>query len=808
VLPFALVVVLLVALAGAAGSAFAIPVGHGYAFSFGESGTHGGQLRVEFSGMGMDVDESTGDVYVADTSNFRVQKFDENGNFILTWGFGVKNGADEFQVCRAPETCHEGLFGNAPGQFQNPMSVAVDNSAGPNAGDVYVVDSDSPCCAPGGGRQVILKYSSEGQYLGTITGEGSPGGHFYKLPWRRGVSVDDQGFVWVFDGIGFESTTPRVLKFSNQASNAYVPGSEWIPTQSPYGSPEQGYSWEFDVAADGSHVYLMGMAQECEWVYRLSADGSISQPLLRIPACFGGGSDLAVDPANEHVFFNREDRVQEYIDNGAGVETVGPDFGSDQLNEVQGLTVNGATGAVYAGDPSQAKVFVFKQLRVPEVVTGEPTNVLHTTATFTGHTAPDPDEGGPVTDCHFEYGQTTSYGSTIPCAPATPYAGSTAVTADVTGLTPDVAYHYRLVASNSIGPNRGADKTFTPKAVLDTTTGAPSDVAPISATLNGSFTGDNNDTHYYFEWGHDTSYGNTTPAVPGADAGSTTGTTPVSAEISGLTEYSFYHYRLVTTNSIGTSHGVDRSFYSAPPIVPDVEGTAASGITPTSATISAQINPGYGMTIYNVEYGTSASYDRHTAPGTPLDPDNVLHPVSQTLTGLAPATTYHYQLVAVNFGGVSHTADRTFTTPDAPVIGSTSSSGVDSRSATLEATITPNLSPTTYHFEYGTDGSYGSRTAQSASIGTGPGDTVATAQISGLAPGTTYHFRAVATNGIGTTPGRDQTLTTSPPPAAAAGPPPTPQRCRTGFVRKHGKCVGKRRHGRRHRRHMGGRGNG
>jgi phosphodiesterase/alkaline phosphatase D-like protein len=191
-----------------------------------------------------------------------------------------------------------------------------------------------------------------------------------------------------------------------------------------------------------------------------------------------------------------------------------------------------------------------------------------------------------------------------------------------------------------------------------------------------------------------------------------------------------------------------------------------------------------------------------------LDPDNVLHPVSQGLSGLAPATTYHYRIVAINFRGVANTADRTFTTPAVPVVVSTSSAGIDSRSATLTARINPNLSPTTYHFEYGSEAGYGSRTMESAPIGSGTADESATAQLSGLAPSTTYHFRVVATNGIGTTTGPNQVFTTSAAPASALPPPAVPK-CRAGFVRKHGKCVRKtHRHQKRHHRHLRGRGNG
>ena len=759
--------------------------------SFGSFGTGSGQFQSDYfgTGGGAGVNESTGDVYITDTGNARIERFDASGNFLAAWGFGVVDGSNTYQVCTAPSGCLAGLPGTAPGQFSDPGGIAVDNSNGPNAGDVYVVDGNNPNGA--GQNDRISKFSPTGTYLGQLDASTSPGGAFQGLAFNGAVAVDRSGFVWVADA------NQRVLKFSNQANNAYVVGSEWT----------SGQAGAIAVNGAGTKAYLFPSCCYSPAQVFDAVDGSNPGNTFA-----GGGytDQLAVDQTTGHVFASSGgSQIDEYQADGTPIS--GTTFGAGMFQFSDGIAVNSVTKTIYVVDMYGSKVFKFVPRIVPDVTTGDPTGVGHTNATLTGQVAPDATGGGDVSECHFEYGPSPSYGSTMPCSQATPYSASTGVTADLTGLTPDVTYHYRLVASNSIGPNPGADKTFTPNAVLDTTTGTPSNVTQISATLNGSFTGDNHDTHYYFEWGADTSYGHTTPALPGTDAGATTGPTQVSAEIGGLSEYTFYHYRLVTTNSIGTTHGIDRTFYSASPIVPDIEGTAAVGITPTSATISAQINPGYGMTIYIVEYGTSSSYDQHTAPGPALDPDNALHPVSQSLTGLSPATTYHYRIVALNFGGVGHTSDLTFTTPAEPFVASTTSSAVDSTTATLEARINPNLSATTYHFEYGTEGSYGSRTAESAPIGAGTADEPAAVRLSGLAPGTTYHFRVVATNGIGTTNGADQTFTTSPASAGGNGssPPPAAQKCKAGFVRRHGKCVRKTHHAkRRHHRHLRGRRNG
>ena len=72
----------------------------------------------------------------------------------------------------------------------------------------------------------------------------------------------------------------------------------------------------------------------------------------------------------------------------------------------------------------------------------------------------------------------------------------------------------------------------------------------------------------------------------------------------------------------------------------------------------------------------------------------------------------------------------------------------------------------------------------------------ASAAISGLTPQTTYHFRIVATNAIGTTAGPDQTFTTA---ASTPVVTPPPSSCKAGFVKRGGKCV-KRHHKRKHHR--------
>jgi hypothetical protein len=77
----------------------------------------------------------------------------------------------------------------------------------------------------------------------------------------------------------------------------------------------------------------------------------------------------------------------------------------------------------------------------------------------------------------------------------------------------------------------------------------------------------------------------------------------------------------------------------------------------------------------------------------------------------------------------------------------------------LNATVNPNALATTYHFDYGRTAGYGSSTPETVA-GAGTATVAAAATLTGLASGTTYHFRIVATNRGGTTAGGDRALTT------------------------------------------------
>jgi fucose-binding lectin len=88
------------------------------------------------------------------------------------------------------------------------------------------------------------------------------------------------------------------------------------------------------------------------------------------------------------------------------------------------------------------------------------------------------------------------------------------------------------------------------------------------------------------------------------------------------------------------------------------------------------------------------------------------------------------------------------------------SSGLEQAEVTLNGKVNPRGSEAKSHFEYGLNTSYGKSTTPEGDPGSGWSQASENATIIGLAPCTTYHYRIVATNAVGSTPGSDQTFTT------------------------------------------------
>jgi hypothetical protein len=389
----------------------------------------------------------------------------------------------------------------------------------------------------------------------------------------------------------------------------------------------------------------------------------------------------------------------------------------------------------------------------PSATTGPVNSVGPTTATVTGSVDPN----GTATTWTFEYGTSTSYGSTTTAGNAGSGTSSVAVSFALTGLKAGTTYHYRLVATSAAGTTRGADGILTTSAAPQVVTGSATNVTPSSATLNGTVDPSGRATTWFFEYGTTTGYGNKTATK---DAGSGSGTVSVSASITGLTGGRTYHYRLSAMSDAGTSHGSDQTFVASS--APAVTTRSVSSIGDNSATLHADVNPNGSATTVYFEYGTSTSYGSKSSSKS-AGSGNSTQNVAIGIGGLAFSTVYHVRVVAVNATGTTTGADVTFTTTGRPLVSVGSASGVSSNAATLTGTVDPNGHAAGWSFQYGTTTSYGSTTPTRSSSSKNGARNV-TEAITNLTPGTTYHFRLVASNSVGTSTSSDATFTTAGPP--------------------------------------------
>jgi hypothetical protein len=231
-----------------------------------------------------------------------------------------------------------------------------------------------------------------------------------------------------------------------------------------------------------------------------------------------------------------------------------------------------------------------------------------------------------------------------------------------------------------------------------------------------------------------------------------------NASLSGVAVDEATDRAFVSDSSNGTVH-----VFGPLATIADATTGDATDVTLSDATLNGTVNPdGLAIIECHFDYGTDTTYG-HSAPCAPsaasIPADHNDHAVAADLSGLDPSTTYHVRLVVQNVNATGSGTDTTFTTLGAGITnGRIQEAGADS--ATLTAQINPNGQSTTYHLEYGTDTSYGQSTPESPPIGADNTNHPIRLTLTGLAPGTTYHWRVVATSAAGIARGSDHLFAT------------------------------------------------
>ncbi|MGA8746207.1 MAG: hypothetical protein WB507_10125 [Solirubrobacterales bacterium] len=456
---------------------------------------------------------------------------------------------------------------------------------------------------------------------------------------------------------------------------------------------------EIHDAVDNSHTYSNGRiylslsseedveafdAQQRPVDFPATADYIEGNTLTGTPSGpFVGVGSITVDSSG-NIYVSSAETVDEFASTGiflrafpgSGTVAVDPTTGNVLIgskefdssgNFIEGLSTSSPMGVnsegyLYAAGPEFGAVSIFKPDTVLATVTYRAvSHPSSTSGALNAKVEPNPNGSGEITTCKFEYGEESgkyNIGSE-PCEATSslPYVASTDVAAEISGLTTDKTYHYRVALTTPSGTKYGTDQIYTPHIILGLRTEEATNLSESGATLNGSFLGNGEETEYYFEWGLTTAYGHTT--AKSKDAGSLTGESP-SATLEGLSPYSTYHYRVVATNGDGASarDGEDQTFTTLPG-APSGQEAAATGVHSDRAALHAKIDPNGANTTVRFEYVDSEEFAKSgwtnasTAPGPEVEVgmSKEYQSASAFVSGLSPSTLYHFRAVADNEAG-------------------------------------------------------------------------------------------------------------------------------------------------------------
>jgi len=205
---------------------------------------------------------------------------------------------------------------------------------------------------------------------------------------------------------------------------------------------------------------------------------------------------------------------------------------------------------------------------------------------------------------------------------------------------------------------------------------------------------------------------------------------------------------------------------------PTIESSGAATVGQTTAVLNAMINSHGGkVTACQFEYGTGAQTVK--APCAPMPGKGTSAvSVSAAIKGLTPHTSYHFKVSAASASGGEAGGEGTFQTMPsaAPAAETLAASDVGQRTAVVRGGVNPDGGEvTSCTFEYGT-------TALSGSVpciklpGSGTSTVAVSAELKGLAPSTSYHYRVTARSAAGKASGATASIHTTlqAPPSAEA----------------------------------------
>jgi hypothetical protein len=243
-------------------------------------------------------------------------------------------------------------------------------------------------------------------------------------------------------------------------------GAAWVFSRS-------GETW----SEQGGKIRAGGEAGNGEFGYSVALSGDGNKALI--------GADLDGGPSYGAIYVFTSNGGATWSQEGSKITPtdqtpLGPfEFGNlppDGFGFAVALSSNGNTALISSPTENLFAGAIWAYVIPPTVLTRRATEVTTVTAQLNGTVTPH----GTLTECFFEYGETASYGSSVPCS-FHPHGTGERVFAPIAGLNPDTVYHFRIVASNGDGISKGNDRTLT--TLLTSATGEASEPAkPAKAT--------------------------------------------------------------------------------------------------------------------------------------------------------------------------------------------------------------------------------------------------------------------------------------------------------------------------------------
>ncbi len=295
-----------------------------YKSQFGKAGEAEGQ----FKGPAGDAIDPSGDVWVADSSNSRVQELSASGTFMKAVGWGVSNGKAEFEICTS--ACKVGIAGSGAGQFSKPEGIAI-NQATKN---VYVVDK---------GNNRVEEFSAEGKYVGAFGEKGSEPG---ELSAPVGLAVAPNGNVWVGD-----YGNNRVDEFTEAGGYLGSFGKEGSENGQFKGPTGIAFSGEDAYVVDSGNDRVQELSMSGEFIRKFGSKGTAEG---QFEAPYGIGAEPV--SGDLYVADTDNNRIEEFSPAGTFLVAYGKKGEKEgEFASPQAVTGN-STGYVYVADSANNRV--------------------------------------------------------------------------------------------------------------------------------------------------------------------------------------------------------------------------------------------------------------------------------------------------------------------------------------------------------------------------------------------------------------------------------------------------------------------